>query len=147
MWQDTIYTLLNNGTKHFIEVGPGNTLTKLCRSFKQNISVSSTETPMYLKRSLTTIEKEFKGNRSMFNGNEVALVIGGSRGIGKSITMDLAKQGLTVYFTFQSNQKSANEIANIIGEKGGKAFPMYVDITNEDSIHKLFQHIRSKEKE
>lgn len=60
--------------------------------------------------------------------------------------MDLAKQGLTVYFTFQSNQKSANEIANIIGEKGGKAFPMYVDITNEDSIHKLFQHIRSKEK-
>ncbi|PFD11835.1 ACP S-malonyltransferase [Bacillus cereus] len=63
MWQDTIYTLLNNGTKHFIEVGPGNTLTKLCRSFKQNISVSSTETPMYLKRSLTTIEKEFKGER------------------------------------------------------------------------------------
>ncbi|MCR6790160.1 3-oxoacyl-ACP reductase FabG [Bacillus thuringiensis] len=82
----------------------------------------------------------------MFNGNEVALVIGGSRGIGKSITMDLAKQGLTVYFTFQSNQKLANEIANTIGEKGGKAFPMHVDITNEASIHKLFQHIRSKEK-
>ncbi|WP_240334464.1 SDR family NAD(P)-dependent oxidoreductase [Bacillus velezensis] len=60
--------------------------------------------------------------------------------------MDLAKEGLSVYFTFQSNQKLANEIASTIGEKGGKAFPMHVDITNEASIHKLFQHIRSKEK-
>lgn len=83
----------------------------------------------------------------MFNGNEVALVIGGSRGIGKAITIDLAKQGIIVYFTFQSNQKSANEIADTIEENGGKAFPIHADVTNEDSIHKLFQHIRSKEKE
>lgn len=61
LWETTINALLDAGIEHFIEVGPGNTLTKLCWLFQQNISVFSTETPMKLKKMAELWKKEWKG--------------------------------------------------------------------------------------
>lgn len=61
LWETTIHSLIAAGIEHFIEVGPGNTLTKLCWLFQQNISISSTETPMKLKKMTELWEKEWRG--------------------------------------------------------------------------------------
>ncbi|AQT84443.1 3-oxoacyl-ACP reductase FabG [Paenibacillus larvae] len=82
----------------------------------------------------------------MFNGNEVALVMGGSRGIGKAVTKDLARYGLTVYFTYQSNRHAAEEVAEEIGKEDGKGIAVQADLSDEQSIHDLFQQIHSQEK-
>jgi 3-oxoacyl-[acyl-carrier protein] reductase len=49
-----------------------------------------------------------------FSG-KVAVVTGGSRGIGKAIVSEFAAQGATVYFTYHRHEEAAEETANAFG--------------------------------
>lgn len=58
----------------------------------------------------------------MSTGNKYALVTGGSRGIGKAISITLAKDlGYTVLINYVSNQAAANEVLETIKAGGGNA--------------------------
>jgi 3-oxoacyl-[acyl-carrier protein] reductase len=57
----------------------------------------------------------------------VAVVTGGSRGIGKAIVEQLAAAGLDVRFTFVSNADAANALASEIEAKGQRAAATRVD--------------------
>ncbi len=46
---------------------------------------------------------------------KIAIVTGGSRGIGKACVMDLVSRGAKVFFTFNKNESAADELAKISG--------------------------------
>lgn len=67
---------------------------------------------------------------------KVALVTGGSRGLGAAISRRLADQGATVAFTFSSAAVQANEILLSIKKTGGKAVAIKADSGNPEDIRK-----------
>jgi len=67
--------------------------------------------------------------------NKVALVTGGSRGIGKATAIRLAEEGANVGILARDEEK-LNEVAREIREKGGKVIVLVAEITDSDQIRK-----------
>jgi len=55
--------------------------------------------------------------------DEIAIVTGASRGIGRGIALALAAEGATVVVNYQSNEKAAFEVIAAIEQQGGRAWP------------------------
>ncbi len=60
--------------------------------------------------------------------DKIALVTGGSRGIGRSIAEGLAREGAKVCFTYTSNEAAAQETVAAIEAAGGKASAKKFDV-------------------
>ena len=65
---------------------------------------------------------------------KVALVQGGSRGIGAAIVKRLAEQGAAVAFTYVSSQAVANELQQQITANGGKALALRADSADAEAV-------------
>lgn len=52
--------------------------------------------------------------------SKIVLVTGGSRGLGRDMAINLAKKGLDVVLTYQSNAAAANEVVEEIKKLGKK---------------------------
>lgn len=59
--------------------------------------------------------------------NKVALVTGGSRGIGKAIALQLAKSGADVIITYARSKEAAGEVVRLIEAEGKKAKAIQAD--------------------
>jgi 3-oxoacyl-[acyl-carrier protein] reductase len=59
-----------------------------------------------------------------------ALVLAGSRGIGKQIVLGLAAKGVHVIFTYASNEAAAREVADEVVRNGGQATAIKADVGN-----------------
>ncbi|MBK8784368.1 MAG: 3-oxoacyl-[acyl-carrier-protein] reductase [Anaerolineales bacterium] len=62
--------------------------------------------------------------------NKVALVTGGSRGIGRAIALELAARGAAVVVNYNKSPESAEEVVNKIKEAGGKAAASQADVSD-----------------
>tara|TARA_B100000767_G_scaffold67777_1_gene64264 strand:+ start:8765 stop:9493 length:729 start_codon:yes stop_codon:yes gene_type:complete len=71
--------------------------------------------------------------------SKVALVTGGSRGIGNAIALDLLKKGYYVGIGYHKNKALAHEIA----EKNSQAMPLKIDVSSVESIQKAFNEIEN----
>lgn len=69
----------------------------------------------------------------------VAIVTGGSRGIGRSIVRLLCREGAACFFTYVSNQTLAEDLANEIKAQGGVAIPVRADVRNFDDAKNLVE--------
>src|SRR5476649_2871941 len=67
---------------------------------------------------------------------KVALVQGGSRGIGAAIVKRLAAEGAAVAFTYVSSEAKARELQDSITTNGGKALAIHADSANADAIRR-----------
>ena len=65
---------------------------------------------------------------------KVALIQGGSRGIGAAIVKRLAAQGATVAFTYVSSAAKAEELQNSVISAGGKALAIHADSADATAI-------------
>lgn len=70
---------------------------------------------------------------------KIALVTGGSRGLGKTISAVLAEAGATVIVNYANNSLHAEETVRNIRESRGKAVAVQADITDEKMVRKLIQ--------
>jgi NAD(P)-dependent dehydrogenase (short-subunit alcohol dehydrogenase family) len=61
--------------------------------------------------------------------NKIALVTGGSRGLGKDMALSLAKNGHHVIITYQTNKEGANETVKVIKAMKKKAVAIKLDLT------------------
>ena len=71
----------------------------------------------------------------------IALVTGGSRGIGRATALQLAQEGYTVAVNFHHNIRAATEVVNTIVAAGGKAFALRADISDESQVVAMFESI------
>jgi 3-oxoacyl-[acyl-carrier protein] reductase len=72
---------------------------------------------------------------------KIALVTGGSRGLGRWICVALAKSGAAVGVNYANNEKDAAETVRIIQEAGGEAVAVRGDITQENEIKHVIQFV------
>lgn len=68
----------------------------------------------------------------------IALVTGGSRGIGRATALLLAKAGYTVAVNYHHNIVAANEVVNTIVAGGGRALALRADIGDEAQVMAMF---------
>ncbi|WP_421547547.1 3-oxoacyl-ACP reductase family protein [Pseudomonas sp. QD4] len=78
-------------------------------------------------------------NTSSLNG-KVALIQGGSRGIGAAIVKRLAAEGAVVAFTYVSSTAKAEELQNAIIASGGKALAIKADSADAAAIRQAVNH-------
>lgn len=69
--------------------------------------------------------------------NKVALITGGSRGIGKAIALAFAEQGANVAFTYRSAGAAAETVVKEIEARGCKAAGYQSDAKSFDDTHKV----------
>src|SRR5258708_13515899 len=65
---------------------------------------------------------------------KVALVTGGSRGIGAAIVRRLSHDGAAVAFTYSASEDRANALAAEIKAAGGKALPIKADSADTEAV-------------
>ena len=65
---------------------------------------------------------------------KVALITGGSRGIGKAIAMNLAAKGQDVILTYNSRREEAEEVVTWIEKLGRKAVALRLDLSDTKSF-------------
>jgi 3-oxoacyl-[acyl-carrier protein] reductase len=73
---------------------------------------------------------------------KVALVTGGSRGIGRACSLLLALAGARVVVNYQKSQEKAEAVLREIAESGGEAHLFQADVANPEQIEALFRYIR-----
>ncbi|MDQ0775312.1 3-oxoacyl-[acyl-carrier protein] reductase [Streptomyces aurantiacus] len=73
----------------------------------------------------------------------VAIVTGGSRGIGRESAERLAADGFAVVVNFAGNQAAADETVGAITEAGGRAFAFRADVAEETEVAALFDAAES----
>ena len=71
---------------------------------------------------------------------KVALVQGGSRGIGAAIVRRLALQGAHVAFTYVSSAGPAQALADEISAAGGKALALHADSADASAVQQAVQN-------
>jgi 3-oxoacyl-[acyl-carrier protein] reductase len=81
------------------------------------------------------------GKRANFMADltgKVAIVTGGSRGIGRGIAERLGRDGAKVIVNYASSEQAANEVVNTIVAAGGKSMAIQANFSHVEEIRRLF---------
>ncbi|NUP32894.1 MAG: SDR family NAD(P)-dependent oxidoreductase, partial [Streptomycetaceae bacterium] len=71
-------------------------------------------------------------------GQRVAIVTGGSRGIGRQVARQLAADGFAVVVGYAGSKDAADEVVREIEAEGGSAFAARADVGDETEVAALF---------
>ena len=74
----------------------------------------------------------------------VALVTGGSRGIGRSISLGLASRGVKVAVNYVSDQSAARDVVNELRSKGGDGSAFQADVASESDVTQMVKAVESE---
>lgn len=93
-----------------------------------------------------------KGNSTKFQGVEnmgklfskVAIVTGGSRGIGRAIALRLGREGAAVVVHYSASRDAAEEVVGEIQRSGGSAFAVGADLSTLEGIRALFDGVEQE---
>ena len=78
--------------------------------------------------------------------SKIALVTGGSRGLGKDMALSLAKKGLDVILTYNSKKDEADDVVSEIEKMGQKAAAIQLNVADVSSFDLFFQNVASASK-
>ena len=77
----------------------------------------------------------------MSNG-KIAIVTGGSRGIGRNAVVSLAKRGVSSIFTYNSNRAEADKVVRLVEEAGAKAIALQLDTGSTAGFNDFAERVR-----
>ncbi len=75
--------------------------------------------------------------------DKVALVTGGSRGIGRAISLALAERGASVALNYVSHEKAAQDVVKQITDRGGKAVAIQGDVSKSEDAKRLVEETQA----
>lgn len=75
--------------------------------------------------------------------NKIALVTGGSRGLGKNAALKIAAKGLGVIITYQSKKEEAEETVNEIKKFGVAAAALQLNVGDSKTFDAFFTEVKS----
>jgi enoyl-[acyl-carrier protein] reductase III len=75
---------------------------------------------------------------------KVALITGGSRGIGRGISLRLAERGATVVINYRHDHAAAQDTARQVEQLGGHPHLVQADVSRPDQITHLVEQIRAR---
>ncbi|WP_369386693.1 SDR family NAD(P)-dependent oxidoreductase [Streptomyces sp. CG1] len=78
------------------------------------------------------------GHCSRFTG-KVAVVTGGSRGIGAAVAMRLAAEGAAVVIGYRGNEQAAQAVVSALSAEGARAVALRADVADPDRTKALFE--------
>lgn len=78
------------------------------------------------------------------SSTKVALVTGGSRGLGKDMAIQLAQKGFDVILTYQSKESAANEVVDNIRAMGKKAAALPLDVSQSSTYDAFIAQVQDK---
>ncbi|AXC13778.1 Reductase [Acidisarcina polymorpha] len=74
---------------------------------------------------------------------KIAIVTGGSRGLGRNTVLHLAKRGVHSIFTFNSNQAEADKAVAEVNKAGAKAIALKLNVGEVSSFEPFLEQVRS----
>ena len=74
--------------------------------------------------------------------SKIALVTGGSRGLGKDSAIQLAKKGFHIILTYQTKKEFADEVVKEIENMGQKAFTLPLDISTTAGFNQFANEVK-----
>lgn len=75
--------------------------------------------------------------------NKIALVTGGSRGLGKNAALKIASKGLDVIITYQSKREEAEETVNEIKKLGVQAASLQLNVADSKTFDAFFTEVKA----
>lgn len=75
--------------------------------------------------------------------NKIALVTGGSRGLGKDMAITIAKKGIDVIITYHSNTSAAEDVVSEIEKLGQTCKALQLDISDNKKFDEFFNQVSS----
>src|SRR5205085_566974 len=72
---------------------------------------------------------------------EVALVTGGSRGIGRAVAVALARRGVAVAINHLKDEPAARDAASAVEAAGGRALVVRADVARADDVEAMFARV------
>ena len=75
--------------------------------------------------------------------NKVAIVTGGSRGIGRALSLAFAREGASVVVASRNKQK-CDEVVNEILKENGEAISIQADVASEADVIKMVKQTKDK---
>lgn len=76
--------------------------------------------------------------------DRVAIVTGGSRGIGRAIVLELAKEGSDVAFTYLNSAAQAQSLVKEVEALGRSALALAIDVRDFDRAKELIEKVKEK---
>ncbi len=70
---------------------------------------------------------------------KVAVVTGGSRGIGRAIALRLARDGALVCVNYRANAEAARDVVGEVEAAGGEAFALQADVGSVEELGRFFE--------
>jgi NAD(P)-dependent dehydrogenase (short-subunit alcohol dehydrogenase family) len=83
-------------------------------------------------------------SRSEAPNAPIALITGGSRGLGKSMALHLADTGVDVVLTYLAGEKQATEVVAAVREKGRRAVALQLDVSKSGSFAAFAKTLRTE---
>jgi 3-oxoacyl-[acyl-carrier protein] reductase len=76
--------------------------------------------------------------------DQVAIVTGGSRGIGRGIVKAFAAEGAKVACIYRGNQEAAESLVQEVKQSGGTALALQCDVTKADEVERVIERIEKE---
>jgi NAD(P)-dependent dehydrogenase (short-subunit alcohol dehydrogenase family) len=82
-----------------------------------------------------------KKGESVRLSNKVALITGGSRGIGRAVALAFAREGAKVAITGVKDQQALAQVEREIAALGGETLALRADVSQQPEVERLVQHM------
>ena len=78
------------------------------------------------------------------HNNKIAIVTGGTRGIGRAVVLALAREGCHVAFTYAKSRPDADSLVAEVMKLGRAALPVPVDVRDFESSQQFVEGVKEE---